>query len=136
MRGMLTSIRITSGSKALVFSTTSIPSCASPTTLMSSFDLRMAASFSRTTRWSSAISTLIFSIACRLLIHQRDIDHNRRAASFLRLDSSVTADKPGPLDDGANAEVVPFLGITQHGFHVEPDARVTDRDSQVFERNI
>src|SRR5678816_4080872 len=130
MRGMLTSMRITSGINVLVFSTASIPSWASPTTLISSFVLRIAARPSRTTRWSSAIRTLIFSIVRALLLAERHFDDNRGAASLFRIDPRFSPDELRPLDNAAYAEVIPFLRIVKDLFHVESDAVIRDRDFQ------
>src|SRR6185295_10028269 len=99
---------------------------------MSSFILRIAASPSRTTRWSSAMSTLIFSTGCRLLFIQRDLDNDGRAMPFLRLDLAFTAHEPSTLQDSANPEVVPFVGITEHRVHIESHAVVSDGDAEEF----
>src|SRR5579884_1430204 len=97
---------------------------------MSSFVLRMAASPSRTTRWSSAINTLIFSMPGRLLLHEGDAHHHLRSPSFLRVDPRFPADQPRPLHDAADAEMVPLLRIARNGLHVEPDPVVRDCDGQ------
>src|SRR5206468_12749219 len=99
---------------------------------MSSFVLRIAASPSRTTRWSSAMSTLIFSMVYRLLFGQRDVDDDCRATPFLRLDLAFTAHESSPLQDSANPEVIPFVGITQHGVHVKSHTVVPDGDPEAF----
>src|SRR4249920_639301 len=103
---------------------------------MSSFVLRIAASPSRTTRWSSAMSTLIFSMGCRLLFYQRDVDDDRRATPFLRLDLAFTAHESSPLQDPANPEVIPFVWIAQHSVHVESHAIVPDGDPKAFEVDV
>src|SRR5262249_30286162 len=99
---------------------------------MSSFVLRIAASPSRTTRWSSAMSTLIFSMGCRLLFHQRNVDDNRRATPLLGLDLPFAAHEPSPLEDSANPEMIPFIGISQHGVHVESHTVVSNGDPQAL----
>src|SRR5207244_12021416 len=115
---MLTSISTTSGTNVFTFSTASMPSWASPTIWMSSFVLRIAASPSRTTRWSSAMSTLIFSMAYRLLFGQRDVDDDCRATPFLRLDLAFTAHESSTLQDSANHNVTPLVVLTEHGLQV------------------
>src|SRR6187399_3338260 len=97
---------------------------------MSSFILRIAASPSRTTRWSSAISTLIFSMDPRLLFIQGDVDDDGRAMPFFGLDLAFTAYEPSPLKDSPNSEVIPFIGVAQHGVHVESHAVVHDGDAE------
>src|SRR6267143_3072989 len=103
---------------------------------MSSFVLRIAASPSRTTRWSSAMSTLIFSMGYRLLFDQGDVNDDRCATPFLRLDFAFTAHESSPLQDSANPEVIPFVGITQHGVHVESHAVVPDGNSEAFRVDV
>src|SRR3970040_957028 len=99
---------------------------------MSSCVWRIAASPSRTTRWSSAISTLIFSMGRRLLCSQGDVDDDRRATPFLGLSLAFTTHEPSPFQDSANPEVIPFVGITQHRVHVESHAVVPDGNTEKF----
>src|SRR5262245_14665241 len=99
---------------------------------MSSFVFKIAASPSRTTRWSSEMSTLIFSMGDRLLVDQGDIDDDCRATSFFRFDFGFAAHESGSFQNSSNSEMVPFVGITQHCVHIESYAIVPDGNPETF----
>src|SRR5438309_4989814 len=127
MRGMLTSIRMTSGCNSRAFSTASWPSRASPKTSRSPLSRMIAARPSRTTRWSSAIRTLIRSTPPLLLRSDGDIDEHPGALPLPRFHAGRAPDQASPLVNPFQAERLPFGRILRHGLHVEPDPVVLDR---------
>ena len=66
----------------------------------------------------------------RLLFEQGDVDDDGRAMPFLRLDLTFTSHESSPLQDSANPEVIPLVGITQHGVHIESHAVVPDGNTK------
>src|SRR2546423_1281803 len=127
MRGMLTSIRMTSGCNSRVFSTASWPSRASPTTSRSPLSRKIAVRPSRTTRWSSAIRTLIRSTLPLLLRRDGDIDEHPGAVPLPRLHAGRSPDQASPLVNPFQAKRLPFGRVLRHGLHIETDPVVLDR---------
>src|SRR5215471_12531094 len=96
------------------------PVSASAITVMSGSDSRRARSPCRTTVWSSASRTRIFSIFCSLLLVKivcfrgRGLEWNQHthggSAPRFRLDIELAVDQPHPLLDSQQAEVLVLLG--------------------------
>src|SRR6185312_8618060 len=97
---------------------------------MSSLVLRMAAKPSRTTRWSSAIRTLIFSIPSLLFVTQRYLDDDFRAFPRFGLDVTLAAHQASSFQDTLDAEMIPLFRITQNGFQIEADSIVGNSHAQ------
>src|SRR5947209_11338491 len=127
MRGMLTTNRLSSCFITLDFSTASLPSRASPKTSRSPLSRMIAARPSRTTRWSSAIRTLIRSTPLLLLRSDGDIDEHPGALPLPRFHAGRSPDQASPLVNPFQAERLPFGRVLRHGLHVEPDPVVLDR---------
>src|SRR5207247_2465728 len=87
----------------------------------------IAARPSRTTRWSSALRTLIRSTPPLLLRSDGDIDEHASALPLPRFHSGRSPDQTGPLVNPFQAERLPLGWILRHGLHVEPDPVVFDR---------
>ena len=51
---------------------------------------------------------------------------------LLRLNLTFTAHESSSFKDSANPEMVPFVGITQHGVHIESHTVVPDGDLEAF----
>src|SRR3712207_4544016 len=85
---------------------------------------------------SSAMRTLIFSIAPGLLPDQRHFDHDLGASSLLRRDATLASNQPRAFQDALYAEVIPLFRIPHHGRHVESHPVVGDRDSQPLQLDL
>src|SRR5688572_14484765 len=97
---------------------------------MSSLVFRMAAKPSRTTRWSSAIRTLIFSIPSLLLVTQRYLDDDFRTFPRFGLDVPFAAHQASSFQDTLDAEMIPLFRVTQNGFQIEADSIVGNNHAQ------
>src|SRR5207245_9896658 len=80
----------------------------------------IAARPSRTTRWSSAIRTLIRSTPPLLLRSDGDIDEHPGALPLPRFHAGRAPDQASPLVNPFQAERLQFGRILRHGLQVEP----------------
>src|SRR3990172_9979988 len=98
---------------------------------MSSLVWRMAERPSRTTWWSSAMRTLIFlAKAFVLLVLERDVDGDRGALAWRRVDPHPSPEQPRALRHALEAERGPLLGVLRDLGEVEPPAVIVDRGGQ------
>src|SRR3990172_596936 len=129
--GMEMSMTMTSGVRLRASSTASRPLEASPTTSISGSMSRRARSPERSTAWSSARRTRIFSVTVALPAaapRQRGLHRDTRAPARSRLNSHPSSDEGQPPLPPEQAE--PGAAGTLRGLHVEPAAVVLDDETQ------
>src|SRR3990172_9061067 len=129
--GMEMSMTITSGVRLRASSTASRPLEASPTTSMSGSMSRRARSPERSTAWSSARRTRIFSVIGALPAaapRQRSLNRDARAPAHGRLNLHRSADEGEPLLHAEQAEA--GSARPHRGLHVETAAVVLDDQAQ------
>src|SRR3990172_3227816 len=129
--GMEMSMTMTSGVRLRANSTASRPLEASPTTSMSGSMSRRARSPERSTAWSSARRTRIFSVTGALPAaapRQWGLHRDTGAPAQSRLNSHPSADEGQPPLHAEEAE--PGAAGAPRGLHVEPAAIVLDDETQ------